>query len=255
MKCPICSTENPPEASNCSQCGFSLGLSQSSWPDSPEIAAPPPAEIEMEPLPVEPVSAPEEAPGAEVEEGTSVELAAETGDAAATAGRPARPGRKARPPKRGWVAPQKREKPVAQGLNLLAVLGAAVGLVVGISWWQGAGEPKDSLTALVLCVAALYFVVKYLYELIWVRSASNVFRRSSETATGKVVRKRIEERKDSYGHKHYKYFLTFRFDTGSRHMVLEAKVAKRIYDSFNTGSKVKVRYATADPAVALLEGE
>ncbi|MEA3340675.1 MAG: zinc ribbon domain-containing protein, partial [Chloroflexota bacterium] len=33
MKCPICNAENAPDASSCSQCGFSLSLSQAAWPD------------------------------------------------------------------------------------------------------------------------------------------------------------------------------------------------------------------------------
>ncbi len=43
MKCPICNAENAPDASSCSQCGFSLGLSQATWPDFPTIEMPEPA--------------------------------------------------------------------------------------------------------------------------------------------------------------------------------------------------------------------
>lgn len=33
-KCPICSTQNAPDATTCKQCGFSLSLSGTLWPDS-----------------------------------------------------------------------------------------------------------------------------------------------------------------------------------------------------------------------------
>ncbi len=42
MKCPICNAENAPDASNCSQCGFSLSLSQTAWPDFPTLEIPEP---------------------------------------------------------------------------------------------------------------------------------------------------------------------------------------------------------------------
>lgn len=36
-KCPICNTENPPDASACSQCGFGLILTGPLWPDSAPV--------------------------------------------------------------------------------------------------------------------------------------------------------------------------------------------------------------------------
>jgi hypothetical protein len=44
MKCSICSAENPPDATSCHQCGFSLGLSHPAWPDFPTLDVPEPAE-------------------------------------------------------------------------------------------------------------------------------------------------------------------------------------------------------------------
>jgi len=45
MKCSICNTENPPDATSCHQCGFSLGLSHPAWPDFPTFDVPEPAEM------------------------------------------------------------------------------------------------------------------------------------------------------------------------------------------------------------------
>lgn len=45
MKCSICNAENPPEATSCHQCGFSLSLSQPAWPDFPTVDVPEPVDV------------------------------------------------------------------------------------------------------------------------------------------------------------------------------------------------------------------
>jgi hypothetical protein len=42
MKCSICNAENPPDAKSCHQCGFSLSLTQPTWPDFPTVEIPEP---------------------------------------------------------------------------------------------------------------------------------------------------------------------------------------------------------------------
>ncbi len=37
MKCPICNTENPPEASSCQQCGFGMVRVEPAWPEQPVV--------------------------------------------------------------------------------------------------------------------------------------------------------------------------------------------------------------------------
>jgi hypothetical protein len=49
MKCSICNAENPPEATICHQCGFSLTLSQPAWPDFPTVDIPKPIDTPMWP--------------------------------------------------------------------------------------------------------------------------------------------------------------------------------------------------------------
>jgi hypothetical protein len=49
MKCSICNAENPPDATSCHQCGFSLGLSQPTWPEFPAFDVPQPAEMPVWP--------------------------------------------------------------------------------------------------------------------------------------------------------------------------------------------------------------
>ena len=64
MKCSICNAENPPDAKSCHQCGFSLSLSQPTWPDFPTVEVPEPTDIpqwpelpgtEAFPVPPEPI--------------------------------------------------------------------------------------------------------------------------------------------------------------------------------------------------------
>ncbi len=59
MKCPICNAENPPGATICHQCGFSLSLEQPTWPSVPTIPMPGSPEIETLSTPPEPVLATE----------------------------------------------------------------------------------------------------------------------------------------------------------------------------------------------------
>ncbi|MCP4538922.1 MAG: zinc ribbon domain-containing protein, partial [Chloroflexi bacterium] len=42
MKCSICNAENPSDAKNCHQCGFSFSLTQPTWPDFPTVEIPEP---------------------------------------------------------------------------------------------------------------------------------------------------------------------------------------------------------------------
>jgi len=64
MKCSICNAENPLDAKSCHQCGFSLSLSQPTWPDFPTVEVPEPTDIpqwpelpgtEAFPVPPEPI--------------------------------------------------------------------------------------------------------------------------------------------------------------------------------------------------------
>jgi hypothetical protein len=59
-ECPFCDRENPPDIGSCTQCGFGLGLSEPSWPDTPEIELSAAAEQQIRPLPLEPVPPPAE---------------------------------------------------------------------------------------------------------------------------------------------------------------------------------------------------
>jgi hypothetical protein len=45
MKCSICNTENPPGATSCQKCGFSLSFSQPTWPDFPSVEIPEPSPL------------------------------------------------------------------------------------------------------------------------------------------------------------------------------------------------------------------
>jgi hypothetical protein len=45
MKCSICDAENPPGATSCQKCGFSLSFSQPTWPDFPSVEIPEPSAL------------------------------------------------------------------------------------------------------------------------------------------------------------------------------------------------------------------
>jgi hypothetical protein len=359
MKCPICSTENPPDRSSCSQCGFNLGLSQSAWPDSPDNINAAPAESEAESLAAEDLAPLDKAPAACDQDASRVELAVEreettepvqAGDApapaesegpagsevysdeieallqdlqsdqplttrlmaatslgevdssgyrvlealvtaretdpaslvrkkaAAALNAPAHLALLQRYPdlrklaitpveevgpreQKAWVDPnwrgqsQKRKKPTSPNRNCLTILGASVGLIIGIIWMVNAGSGTDFWRPGLLILAALYFLGKHVYDYAWSGSDSNLFLRSHETTVAKVVRKREEEYKDEYDQKKYRYYLSVQFDTDDGEVILEAPVSKRYFDQYAADSEMEVRYATENPLVALLEGE
>ena len=150
---------------------------------------------------------------------------------------------------------RKRRKPISMAWNLLAVIAAAGGLVYGIRFVPRVSEGASWWMSWLLAAAALFFLFKYLYELIWPRSSSNLFRSSQETAVAEVVGRRVKVSRSQDDTRSRSHFLTVQFTVEQRPMVLEARVARKIYDGTGTGSRMSVRYATDDPQVALLEGE
>jgi hypothetical protein len=87
MKCPICNSENEPDATTCAECGFGLPLSQPAWPDPPTVPRipitesalwPEPPQIEVPTTPPQASWADDESPVAQFKEQafTPIELPA-----------------------------------------------------------------------------------------------------------------------------------------------------------------------------------
>jgi hypothetical protein len=88
------------------------------------------------------------------------------------------------------------------------------------------------------------------------RRTFNAFRHAPMTAQATILDRHVKVEKDRYGEREWRtYWVVFRFDAGEGQVALRAMVSKPLYDSAEPGTVVAVRYAAANPRIALLEGE
>lgn len=150
----------------------------------------------------------------------------------------------------------KRRKPLSMGTNLVAVLLAAGGLIFSIVWFiPRVAEGASWWMAWLIAAVALFFTLKYLYEGIWPKSSSSLFRSEHSRMEAEVVGRRVKVSRNQDDTRSRSYYMTVQFDAGERSLLLEARVTRRIYEGYETGTTMELRYATRDPRVALLEGE
>jgi hypothetical protein len=80
--------------------------------------------------------------------------------------------------------------------------------------------------------------------------------RNGSTVTGAAVMDSHFEAHDSGdGGRFYTYHLVVQFPAGGRGLGLRATVSQKVYNVSRTGRPVMVRYAHANPRIALIEGE
>ena len=82
------------------------------------------------------------------------------------------------------------------------------------------------------------------------------FRTGSTVTQGLVIDRFPDPQLDANGQVACEvYYLVVRFEAGSGQMVLQARVGEPLYAASWRGQMLSVRYAHADPRIALLEGE
>lgn len=148
---------------------------------------------------------------------------------------------------------------------LLSVPCLGVTVVGGASSFRGmstAGQVAKNLGGILLFLGVGAIWGYGGYGLI--RAAREAHRKRAEfmagnvTVEGRVVQ-RIEQKitsSDPYaGADRTEWVVLVQFPTDSGEMSLAAKVSKRLYRSLAPDQVIRVRYATADPTMALLEGE
>jgi hypothetical protein len=98
------------------------------------------------------------------------------------------------------------------------------------------------------------------FALIW-WTAREAFERSARQVTARVVNRRREAKSDPDGPDYVlSFYLTLSFipsaavSVGQR-VKFEAQVNEEIYEAFQTGFPIEVRYAGENPQIAILEGE
>jgi hypothetical protein len=109
--------------------------------------------------------------------------------------------------------------------------------------------------ALGIALIGLFLLVPKVYQLLSPQSAFNRFNQDFTETQAKVLRRRDDSVDTDYGGSLYSYYLVFEFEAGLKTVVLEAWVEQRMYDRHPPGSTLTVRYCTAEPRIALLEGE
>ena len=162
------------------------------------------------------------------------------------------------------IVEQNRKKPKIRRNFIMPILLGA-GLIL-IGFWLGYIISPISLTWTSGSVCSLFQffgIVVILYSLIPLvdpMSARNQFLKSSEQAVAEVIRRDFVEGPDSYMGRYRYYYLVLEFqvlkpDSEPIRMILKAKVNQNLYNKFQTGDRITVRYAKDDPCIALIEGE
>ena len=121
-----------------------------------------------------------------------------------------------------------------------------------------------SLLAALAVILNLFIVLLFLGQLPSEIQVKRKFGRSSGTADARITHKSVKENIQSDGDGRvsysYSYTLTVEFvpklaGNVSDKMILEAAVNEKIYEQLGEGQIIKIRYATEDPRIFLIEGE
>jgi hypothetical protein len=85
--------------------------------------------------------------------------------------------------------------------------------------------------------------------------ARRTFWEDSMVTTATCLARHLGEYEDEYGRTSYSYYVTVWFQAGQEDVLLEAPVDKNTYDTIDRGQTLPIRYANADPRIALLGNE
>jgi GrpB-like predicted nucleotidyltransferase (UPF0157 family) len=77
----------------------------------------------------------------------------------------------------------------------------------------------------------------------------------STATTATCLARHLGEYEDEYGRTSYSYYVTVRYQAGQEDVLLEAPVDKNTYDTLHLRRTLPIRYANADPRIALLGNE
>jgi hypothetical protein len=146
---------------------------------------------------------------------------------------------------------ENRIKP-APASDLRGVLGGVLFCVMGILALSAGARG----IAVLFIGLGVIFGALVLSAYLGSRRTLNTFRQSPMTAQATILDRHVKVEKDRYGEREWRtYWVVFRFDASEGQVTLGARVSKPLYDSAEPGTAVAVRYAAANPRLALLEGE
>jgi hypothetical protein len=141
--------------------------------------------------------------------------------------------------------------------DLRAALGAVLFCVMGIlALRYGGSDAVARIFAIIFIGTGVAFGALGLSVYLDSRRGLNALRRSPVTSRATILDRQVELSRDRYWEREWHtYWVVVQFYAGEAQVTLRARVSKPFYDSLSPGATVAVRYAAADPRIALLEGE
>jgi hypothetical protein len=148
-----------------------------------------------------------------------------------------------------------RRKPTREPSAFVTALFGLVIVLFSAAWvalWFGnvEGAPKLlGLTGVIILLSG----AKIVWNAIRGGDARHAFVRAHSTTTGTVLDYHTETSEGEWARE--KHYVTVRFDVDGVPWTLQAEVSETVYEACWRGRPLSVRYANADPHIALLEGE
>lgn len=169
----------------------------------------------------------------------------------------------------------KRIKPVGEGdvtcISIIGIsiwilgLGIAIGIfsiystdnqVIGSQFTDSRSILKfiKFLLMSLLLMGAFYLLGNWFFRRSKLRASTRkIYQGGNQSTQGNVVDKHVRGKHDMDSPP--QYFITVQFNTESESYTLSSEVNRWVYKNATKGGNIGIRYAEADPRIALFEGE
>ena len=126
--------------------------------------------------------------------------------------------------------------------------------------WQesldGSGWGIAGLFSALFCGIVVAFWALGLHAARESRRNLDAFHHAPVTTQATILDREVKRSKDRYEEREWcTYWVVFGFDVRGRQVPLRARVSRPLHECLEPGTRISVRYAAADPRIALLEGE
>ncbi len=149
-----------------------------------------------------------------------------------------------REPTTGWEARRKA------AVGLVFVTFSLVWIAMSLDSTEGVGALLGGVLGLVIVSTGLGCLVGAVQGL----KATAILRKASTPSRAVVLHRYSEEHQNEDG-KYCTYHLVLQFQACARPVTVRATVPQHVYNAAQEGQSVNVRYANADPRIALIEEE
>lgn len=168
-----------------------------------------------------------------------------------------------------------RIKPVGSGnVTCISIIGGSIWIVgLGVAWSIFSVYSMDNqligsqftdggsilkflrfLLMSLLVVGAFYLLGNWFIRRSKLRASTRkIYQGGNQSTQGNVVDKHVRGKHDMDSPP--QYFITVQFNTESESYTLSSEVNRWVYKNATKGGNIGIRYAEADPRIALFEGE